>query len=260
MKTIILCGGKGARLGEETNFLPKAMIKIGHRPIIWHILKRYSFNGFNDFILALGEKGELIRDYFIKYDYYTNDVKIDLKNGKIENLTNHLESDWKISLVDTGNFAMSGARIQRCKNYLNDEDVFMVSYSDCLANIDIKDLIDFHIHSKKIATVTGVLPPYREGEFLVEKHLAMGFYENKENKLQMKHYINGGYMVFNKEIFSYLNSFNECRLESDIFPKLIKDKQLAIYPHDKFWRWLDTERDFNYLNDLAEKNKMCWLY
>lgn len=260
MKTLVLCGGRGARLGNETNFLPKAMIKVGHKPVIWYILKRYSLWGHNQFLLALGEKGELIRDYFAKYDYYTNDVKITLGKSKIENLSKHQELDWEISLIDTGNAALSGARIHRSQKYLKEEEFFMVAYSDCLADIDINKLIEFHKKSKKIATITGVIPPFRKGGFLSEGNLAVGLYDNKvSNSLKIKHYTNGGYMVFNREIFSYLTSFNECALENEVFSKLIKDKQLAIYPHNKFWWWLDTERDFLYLNDLADKNQTPWL-
>lgn len=261
MKTIILCGGRGMRLSNESSYIPKAMVKIGHRPIIWHIMKRYSFSGCNDFILALGLNGEYIRDYFTKYEYYSNDIKVTLgKKQNVEILTKHQEDGWKITLVDTGETAMTGARIQRCKQYVT-EDNFMVTYSDCLADLDIKKLIEFHKKSKKIATVTGVTPPYREGQFIVRNNLAEGLYDARKVTSQKERtYINGGYMVFRKDIFSYLKSYSECKLETEVFSKLIAMEQLAIYPHHGFWRWLDTDRDFFYLNDLADKNKMFWLY
>lgn len=260
MKVVILCGGKGTRLGNEANYIPKAMVKIGHKPIIWHVMKRYSLAGYNDFILALGKNGKIIRDYFTKYDFYTNDVRISLKNGKTEELTQHQETDWKVTLVDTGDFAFSGARIDRCKKYIDSEN-FMVTYSDSVANVDIKKLLSFHRNSKKIAAITGVIPPYRELEFFIGKDRSVEFYDIKRIKAGLsERYSNGGFMVFNKKIFSYLSSFNECTLETDVFRRLIEDKQLALFPHHDFWRWLDTDRDYDYLNGLADKNNMCWLY
>lgn len=259
MKTIILCGGKGTRLGGRADYVPKAMTKIGHRPIVWHIMKRYSLAGYGDFILALGEKGELLRDFFIHYDYFTSDVRVDLSKGKIDKLSDHQEKSWEITLVDTGDQAQSGARIARCKKYLDDK-LFMVSYSDCLANINIKELIKFHRKTKKVATITGVIPPYREGEFSVENNLVLGMYDAKqERKRSRQRYINGGFFVFEQAIFNYLSSFSECRLESEVFVQLIKEQQLAVFPHYGFWQWLDTDRDHAYLNQLVDRNNMYWL-
>jgi len=260
MKTVILSGGKGIRLANDSNFVPKAMIMLGQRPIIWHILKRYALTGYKDFVLALGSKGELIRDYFTRYEDYTNDIQISLGSNQIKKLSQHQEEGWKVSLVDTGVHALTGARIHRCKKYLDGEDEFMVTYSDCVADININDLIKFHRKFKRIATITGVIPPYREGELSVDNNLATGFYNPKKvEKNLFQRYVNGGFMVFNKKIFSYLSSFNECKLETEVFSKLISDKQLAVYPHYGFWKWLDTDRDFQYLNDLVDKNKMYWL-
>lgn len=260
MKVIILCGGKGIRLSQHESYLPKAMVRLGHRPLVWHIMKRYAFGGYTDFVLSLGYKGEMIRDYFTRYDYYVNDIRVSLESGAVTSLTQHQEADWKLTLVDTGDQAMSGARIHRCREYIT-ENEFMVTYSDCLANLDIKKLVDFHQKSKRIATVTGVIPPYREGDFIVQKNLVVDLYDAKKMKNQRyERFINGGYMVFNRKIFSYLNSYSECRLESEVFSQLIKDKQLAIYPHHGFWRWLDTDRDYQYFNDLVDKNKMYWLH
>lgn len=259
MKVLILCGGKGTRIGNEANYIPKAMVKVGHQPIVWHVMKRYSLAGYNDFILALGLKGEMIRDYFTKYSSYTTDISVSLKDGKVEEFTQHQENDWKVTLVDTGDLALSGARIQRCKKYLDGED-FLVTYSDTISDLDIEKLISFHKKSKKIATITGVIPPFREFEFSVDKDMTANFYDARKVKLGSERYINGGFMVFKKEIFSYLSSFNECQLETEVFKHLIEDRQLNIFPHNGFWRWLDTDRDYEYLNKLADKNKMSWLY
>lgn len=259
MKTIILCGGNGIRLRQEQSYIPKAMVRLGERPLVWHIMKRYSFSQFTDFVMALGYKGDKIRDYFCNYDRYTSDIAISLAKGSVTKLTEHQETDWNITLVDTGNEALSGARIHRLKQYI-DEKEFMVTYSDCVANVNISSLLDFHHKHKKVATITGVIPPYRIGDFTVKNNIATGNYDPNNKKDQANiHYINGGYMVFNTEIFSYLSSFNECSLEKDIFSKLIKNKELAIYPHHGFWKWLDTDRDFEYLHDLVDKNKMYWL-
>lgn len=259
MKTVILCGGRGIRLGSQVDYIPKGMVSLGHRPIIWHIMKRYALFGHSSFILALGKKGDIIRDYFANYSYYTNDVTLHL--GKEEKLyhDNSFESEWEITMVDTGDAAMSGARIARCARYLEDDN-FMVTYSDSIANIDIGKLIAFHKKSKKIATITGAIPPYREGEFIINKQGKLALYNaSRGDRNVVRPYVNGGFMIFNKRIFEYLNSFNECKLETQIFPKLIQDGQLALYPHNGFWRWLDTERDYDYLNDLVERNEMFWL-
>src|SRR3989344_2648189 len=237
------------------------MVKIGHNPVIWHVMKRYTLTGHKDFILALGSKGEMIRDYFTRYEYYTNDIKVNLGKNTVEELTHHQETDWTVTMVDTGTLAMSGARINRCKQYIEDDEHFMVTYADSVANVDIKKLIAYHKKSKKIATITGVIPLYREFEFVTKKDETVGFYGlNKDKAGSSERYINGGYMVFSKEIFPYLSSFNECQLETEVFSRLIKDKQLGIFPHYGFWRWLDADRDYIYLNELADKNKMYWLY
>ncbi len=258
MKVVILCGGRGIRLNQEASFIPKAMIRIGHQPMIWHIMKRYALYGHTEFVLALGTKGEMLRDYFTRYDTYTNDMKVQLGSGKLTELGQHQEGDWGVSLIDTGEQAFSGARIARCKNYLTD-DIFLLTYSDCVANIDIDKLIAFHKKSGKIVTVTGVMPPFREGDFIVQRGLATGLYDPRHTRDTHQHLINGGFMVFSKKSFSYLSSFNECKLETDIFLKLIADKQLAIYQHSGFWKWLDTDRDYRYLQDLVDKNNVYWL-
>jgi glucose-1-phosphate cytidylyltransferase len=257
MPVLILCGGQGIRPFGESNYIPKAMVRIGHRPIIWHIMKRYSMFGFTKFVLALGTKGELIRDYFLNYEEFTNDIKINLAEKTVNHLTSHQERDWEITLVDTGDQANSGARISRCQPYLGDHD-FMLSYSDNLSDLDLDALIGFHKKHKTIATVTGVIPPYRELELKVKDGLATGFFDAAKT-VESDRYVNGGYMVFSKRIFAYLNSYNECRLESEIFPKLISDRQLSVFPYHGFWRWLDTDRDYLFLQKLMANNTPFWL-
>lgn len=261
MKVIFLCGGRGIKLGNASSYIPKGMVKLGHRPTLWHIMKRYSTLGFDDFILAVGSGGNMIRDYFFNYERYANDIHIDYEKGTTTLLSKNPESSWKVTIVETGETALSGARIHRCRKYLTEGEDFMVAYSDCLANVDITKLIKFHEKISKVATITGVSPPYREGELIIENDLVKGFYEYKKVKSQrLQRYINGGFMVFKWDIFGYLSPYNECKLETEVFGKLIEKGQLAVFAHHGFWRWLDTERDYIYLSNLADKNKMYWLH
>lgn len=260
MKVVILCGGRGTRLGNEANYIPKAMVKVGHRPIVWHVMKRYALAGFSDFVLALGTKGDMIKDYFTSYQHYTNDIRVQVGSGTVQELTQHQEDGWQVTLVDTGDVAMSGARIHRCARYVPDDE-FMLTYSDNVANVDINGLLAFHHAHGRIATVTGVVPPFREQEFRVQDNLAASFYDvTQDEPGSSSRYFNGGYMVFTRGLFDYLDSFNECRLETDVFSRLMHDKQMAIYPHHGFWRWLDTDRDYDYLQELVDKNRMYWLH
>jgi glucose-1-phosphate cytidylyltransferase len=257
MPVLILCGGRGIRLAGEATYIPKAMVHIGRRPIIWHIMRRFASYGYTTFVLALGIKGEMVRDYFLNYGRYTDDIRICLGNGDVEHVSMHQEDSWNITMVDTGENSNSGARIARCKQYIGTKE-FLLTYSDSVANIDIAKLIAVHHKKGKVATVTGVIPPYREQELHVADGLVIGRFDPSKAKPQER-YVNGGYMVFSDTIFSYLSLFDECRLEGEVFEKLMSEKQLAVYPHHGFWRWLDTDRDYQYLNSLVNDNKTYWL-
>lgn len=258
MKVVILCGGEGVRLKNHLSYMPKGLAHIDDNPLIWHIMKRYSLFGYNEFVLALGKDGHKIRNYFLNYNSYTNDIEFSL--GKSNSLKYHnlnQEENWKITLVNTGEKAHTGARVSRCQKYIDTED-FMVSYSDCLSDIDIDKLLKLHMNEKKIATVTGVQPPFRYGEFIIKKNKAVDF--SPISKLSAMHgHVNGGYMVFNKKIFDYLNSYNECTLESEVFKALTKKEELNVYKHDKFWQCLDNDREYEYLKKLCENNQRYWL-
>lgn len=258
MKVIILCGGEGIRLKNQYDYVPKGLVKIDDRPLLWHIMKRYSLFGFNEFVLALGKQGHKIRNYFLNYSLYANDVEFTL--GKPNNLTFYnlsQEENWKIILANTGDEAHTGTRIFRCQKYI-DTDNFMVSYADCLSDVDINKLLKFHNKEKKIATVTGVCPPFRYGEFIIDNNRAVDF--SPISKLSAMHgHVNGGYMVLNKKIFNYLNSYNECTLESEVFKTLTKKEELSVYKHDKFWQCLDNDREYEYLKKLCENNQRHWL-
>lgn len=258
MKVIILCGGEGVRLKNQLNYTPKGLVHIDDKPLLWHVMKRYSLFGFNEFVLALGKYGHKIRNYFLNYSLYTNDIGFTL--GKSDNLTYYnssQEESWKIILANTGDEAHTGARVFRCQKYIDTDD-FMVSYSDCLSDVDISKLLKLHNKEKKIATVTGVRPPFRYGEFIIKNNNVVNFFPI--SKLSAMHgYVNGGYMVMNKKIFNYLNSYNECTLESEVFKVLTKKDELEVYKHDKFWQCLDNDREYEYLKKLCEENKRYWL-
>jgi len=255
MKVVILCGGLGTRLREETEFKPKPMVEVGGKPLIWHIMKIYAHYGFREFVLCLGYKGEMIKDYFLNYEAMNNDFTIQLGNpNRIDFHSNHAEDGWKITLMDTGEKAMTGSRIKQVEKYIV-EDEFMVTYGDGVANVDIKKLLEHHRKQKKTATLTGVHPLSKFGE-VVEEH---GIVKNFSEKPQLSEgYINGGFFVFNKKFFDYLSSDYGCVLEKDPLEKLTKERQLSVYPHDGFWQCMDTYRDYKYLQETWQDGKAPW--
>jgi glucose-1-phosphate cytidylyltransferase len=257
MKVVILCGGQGIRLNNSLEFIPKGMVKIGHRPLLWHVMKIYAAAGFTEFVLALGANSNSIRDYFLHYDENLNDLTVTLGSGKIEYNSQHQEEKWKITFVETGQQSGTGARLFRCQKYLEGQD-FCLTYSDCLSNIDIKKLVTFHKKHNKLATISGVMPPFRYGEFIMENNELVDYQEISKLKSN-NGWVNGGFMVFGPNIFNYLTPYNECVLEKEVFSELTKKRELAIYEHTGFWQCLDNEREYKYLNNLAEKNSEFWL-
>lgn len=254
MKTVILCGGLGTRLREETEFRPKPMIMIGDKPILWHIMKLYSHYGFNDFILCLGYKGEVIKNFFLEYDLVNSDFTICLGTKEI---TRHSiiydERDWQVTLADTGNGTLTGGRVKKIEKYI-DEDTFIMTYGDGLSNVNLKELIRFHRDKGKIATVTGVRPIARFGELLVDGDLVKTFSE----KPQIENgWISGGFFVFERRIFDYLDE--ECMLERKPLEKLAQENQLAVYKHSDYWRCMDTYRDLEALNQEWASGRPGWL-
>ena len=259
MKTIILCGGQGTRLKEETEYKPKPMVEIGGKPILWHIMKMYSHFGFNEFVLALGYKGNIIRDFFLNYKFYNNDFTITLGNHKdIVIHGNTDESRWKVTLVETGENAMTGSRIKQCERYI-DEDYFIVTYGDGLADIDISKLVEYHKDHGRIGTLTAVNPPSRFGELTVEGNQVTKFHE--KSKLEGTHgNINGGFMVFKRKFFSYLSKDVGCILERAPLEKLAQDKELIVYKHDGYWQCMDTYRDYLLLQETWDKGIVPWQF
>jgi glucose-1-phosphate cytidylyltransferase len=255
MKVIILCGGQGTRLKEETEFKPKPMVEIGGKPILWHIMKLYSYYGYKDFILALGYKGDVIRNYFINYKLYNNDFTIKLENdNNIIFHTSNEEKDWVVTLVETGGDSMTGFRTKLCEKYIYEDD-FMLTYGDAVSNVDIKKLVDFHKKQNTLGTVTGVFPPSRFGDLNVEGDYVIKF---KEKKLDIENQtpINGGFFVFKKEFFNYLENNNNLVLETEPMDKLVQKKQLSVFRHKGFWQCMDTYRDYELLNNLWKTNPL----
>jgi glucose-1-phosphate cytidylyltransferase len=252
---IILAGGFGTRLREQTEFIPKPMVPIGTRPILWHIMKIYSFYGYKRFIICLGYKGEIIKEYFLNYRFRNSDFTINLgknKDIRVHNL--HSEDDWEVTLADTGLKAMTGARIKRIEKHI-DTDRFLLTYGDGVANIDIKGLMDFHLSHGKLATVTGVRPPSRFGELITKGDRVIEFGEKPQVGSSM---INGGFFVFNKGVFSYLSEDDQCILEKEPLEKLAEDGELMVCKHTGFWQCMDTLRDMNLLNEYWESGNVPW--
>jgi glucose-1-phosphate cytidylyltransferase len=258
MKTVILCGGKGTRLREETEFRPKPMLPIGERPIVWHIMKTYASHGYKDFVLCLGYKGEMIVDYFRNYSWNSSDITLDLGNPDSVRFqkNTHDESDWKITLAFTGLESMTAYRIRLIKKYIGDDEEFMLTYGDGVSNVDIDALVEFHHKSGKVCTLTGVHPPGRFGQLSVaDGSLVTQFSEKPQAE---GGYINGGYMVCNKRMFDYLPEDPGMMLEDSPMRTMTADRQLAVFRHEGFWQPMDTFAEFNYLNKLWTENKAPW--
>ncbi|TSC95186.1 MAG: Glucose-1-phosphate cytidylyltransferase [Parcubacteria group bacterium Licking1014_1] len=251
IKTIILCGGTGTRLKEETEFKPKPMVEIGGKPILWHIMKIYNHFGYKDFVLALGYKGTIIKDHFLRQKHYTSDIALNTKDGKVIAFDNDTPDnptdDFNIIFSDTGLDTLHGERVLKLKKYIT-EDLFMVTYGDGVADIDINKLVEFHKNHGKIATITGVHPISRWGLVnTADDHTVTEFAQ----KPLLYDYVNGGFMVFNKEFFNYLKPGD--MIEDALF-RLIPQKQVMLYKHEGFWYGMDTYKDYLFLNDLWEKN------
>jgi len=251
MKVVILAGGIGSRISEESIIKPKPLIEIGAMPIIWHIMKLYSHYGLNDFVICCGYKGHLIKEFFFNYSLYTTDVTIDVKKNELIVHKKRTES-WKVTLVNTGEFTPTGGRIQMIKNYV--DDLFCLTYGDGLSSINISDLINFHKNNKKIATVSAVRPPARFGALNIKDKTVINF---EEKPIGDGGRINGGYFVLSSKIFDYIKN-KDTIWEKEPLENLAKDNQLAAYKFDEFWYAMDTLRDKNHLESLWLSKKASW--
>lgn len=254
MKVIIMCGGKGTRLREETEFKPKPMVEIGGRPVLWHIMSIYARYGFKDFILPLGYKGEVIKQYFHDYKLRNSDFTVDLKSGDVTRHPDGAALDWRITLCDTGQETLKGGRIKRIARHI-DTDRFMVTYGDGVADIDLAKLIEFHKKSGKMGTFTGVRMPSRFGTVNTD---AQGNILSWEEKPVLNEYINCGFFVFKREFLDYLSEDEDCDLEKEPMQRLAAEGQLSMYPHEGRWECMDTLRDSQKLNALWDKGQAFW--
>ena len=255
VKVVILCGGLGTRLREETEFRPKPMVTIGDKPILWHIMKIYANYGFNDFVLCLGYKGEMIKEFFYHYELLNNDFTVELgNNNHLEIYNRQNENGWRVTLADTGHTAMTGSRIKRIEKYV-DTDIFMLTYGDGLSDINLESLLKYHKSHKKIGTVTAVHPQSRYGELLVEKNSVIHYSEKPQMEESL---VNGGFFVFNKYFFEYLDAKDDCALEKKPLEKLSADGELMVYHHEGFWQSMDTFRDLQLLNNLWNSGQQPW--
>jgi len=254
MKVIILAGGWGTRLGQQTEDIPKPMVPIGNKPVLWHIMKIYSHYGFNDFIISCGVRAHVIKNYFTNYKSYNEDFTVDITTQKIRYHSNHDEKNWKVTLVDTGLNTLKGARIKRLETYLN-EDINMVTYGDGVADVNIKELLDYHKSHGRTITITGVHPPARFGELLEQDGRVVSFEEKPQTSVGL---INGGFMVFNKKLLNYLTEDENCDLEKGPLKKLTNEGEVMVYKHSGHWECMDHERDVGHLNNLLNEGKAFW--
>lgn len=257
MKIVILCGGKGTRIREETEYRPKPMVPIGGKPILWHIMKTYSFWGHNEFVLCLGYKGEMIKDYFRNYLWNTCDVTVNL--GQSQSVLfhdRHAETEWTVTLADTGEDSMTGCRVHRIKKYIPENHRFLLTYGDGLADIDINASIDSHKRSGKQCTLTAVHPSGRFGALQLDEN---GLIHTFEEKPQFeKSFINGGFMVCDYSVFDYLSDDPQLIFEKGPLESLARSNQLNAYKHEGFWRPMDTFQEMQHLNSLWVQGRAPW--
>ncbi|MBA2710856.1 MAG: glucose-1-phosphate cytidylyltransferase [Tatlockia sp.] len=252
MKAVLLAGGLGTRISEETSLRPKPMIEIGGKPILWHIMKLYSTHNIHNFIVCLGYKGYVIKEYFANYFLHMSDVTIDISNNKMEIHQNSSEP-WLITLVDTGEQTMTGGRLKRVAHHLGDED-FCLTYGDGVSDVDISSVIAFHNNHRKLATLTAIQPPGRFGSLLIENDQVKGFKEKPQGD---GGWINGGFFVLSPKVVNYIEG-DDTIWEKAPLENLAAEGQLSAYNHDGFWHPMDTLRDKTYLEELWETGNAPW--
>lgn len=253
MKVVILAGGLGTRLAEETVAKPKPMVEIGGKPILWHIMKIYSAHGINDFIICCGYKGYVIKEYFANYFLHSSDVTFDMRNNEMVVHKKRVE-DWKVTLVDTGDDTMTGGRLRRVKEYLKDEEAFCFTYGDGVADVDITALVNFHKTHKKLATLTAAFPPGRFGALNIEENQILKFEEKPRGDGAL---INGGFFVLSPKVIDRINGDSEI-WEQYPLKSLASDGELMSFKHSGFWQPMDTLREKKYLCELWDDNKAPW--
>jgi glucose-1-phosphate cytidylyltransferase len=254
LDVIILCGGLGTRLREETEFKPKPMVEIGGRPIVWHIMKHYSAFGVRNFILCLGYKGDSIRDYFLNYRRRNSDFAVDLSDGTVEELSNGFDEDWRVVLAETGHDTLTGARIRKALKYVRGNR-FMATYGDGVCDVDLGALVRHHETMRRLATVTAVHPSSRYGELAIADGTVRTFREKPQVN---DGWINGGFFVFERGAFDRLGAEDNESLEQGVLENLAKEGDLAVYQHPGFWQCMDTYREMQLLNELWNRGSAPW--
>jgi len=260
MKVVILCGGMGSRMKEETEFRPKPMVKIGERPILWHIMKHYEHYGFNDFVLALGYRGEMIREFFINYQLFTHDFTIGMRGSADQDVriydSESTSERWTVTVSDTGLHALKGARLRRIAKFIPPEDpYFLMTYGDGVSNVDIKELVAFHeSHGKKV-TVTGVIPSMRFGEIRERGDGSVVFREKDTTRAAL---VNGGYYVINREVLDLLEDRDDQDFEYGPLEKLSDEGEVRMNRHESFWHCMDHLRDAEALNEMWAQDRAPW--
>jgi glucose-1-phosphate cytidylyltransferase len=252
MKAVILAGGMGTRLQEETSTKPKPMVEIGGQPMLWHIMKIFSSYGFNEFVIALGYKAEVIKNYFLNYYYLQDDISVHLRDGRVE-VHNRNKEDWVIHLIHTGNSTQTGGRLKRLQPFLQGEPFFM-TYGDGVADVDLKQLLAFHQRNKKLATITAVRPPSRFGGLEFDDERVLSFSEKPQIG---EGWINGGFFVLEPEVLDYIPG-DQSSWEYEPINRLIAENQLMAYQHNGFWQCMDTLRDVRLLESLWSEGKAPW--
>lgn len=256
-KVIILAGGQGMRLHEETEYRPKPMIEVGGRPLLWHIMKHYARHGFQEFIICLGYKGEIIKSYFLNFDYQSGDFTLTL--GSRDSIVCHDQRDeygWTVTLANTGVDSQTGSRIKQVEKYTRDCDLVLLTYGDGVSDVDLGKAVEFHLAHGKLGTVTGVCPPSRFGELVVDGAKVEIFSEKPQASGR---YINGGFFIFRPEFFNYVSADPSCSFEREPLQKLAADGELMMYAHTGFWQCVDTMRDLVQLTQLWNTGRAPWV-
>jgi glucose-1-phosphate cytidylyltransferase len=252
---VIFCGGRGTRLKEETEIIPKPLVRVGGKPILWHIMKIYYAQGFRKFVLLIGYKGELIKEYFCRYHLHQCDFTIRPKDKRREIIYHSLPAeDWEISFIDTGADTQTGARLKGAEKLLKGR-LFMLTYGDGVADVDLSRLLKVHNQEKKMITITGVFPPSRFGEIIMEGNSVVGFWEKPQVQ---SGYINGGFFAVNPEIFDHLAGDDSLNFEKDVLSRLAKEGNMAACPHNGYWQCMDTVRDMELLNEVWQSGAAPW--
>ena len=255
MKVVILAGGLGTRISEESHLKPKPMISIGDAPILWHIMKIYSYHGFNEFIICCGYKGHIIKEYFADYYLYRSDITFDFANDNKMIIHNNVAEPWKVTLVDTGLYSQTGGRIKRVKDYIGNE-TFLCTYGDGVSDIDINELLEFHQSHGKSCTITAVQPGNKFGVLDIGDGQVINRFTEKGK--DDGGWINAGFMVLGPEIFDMIDK-DSTILEKEPFERLVSMKELVAYKHHGFWQCMDTQRDKNMLESMVERGNACWM-